>query len=132
MMDKETETNEGQKPEFIKEVEDGYFFDIYAFANDDQISFSTRWSPNIKDVVKIAKNWQGLDFELLYQEPGNLIFGKSIFKDGLLTIQDLTEQEVNEIEFDHEGDFYLFRGEKYESEHEPLEELFKEKFNLSY
>ena len=56
MMNKEAETKEGQKPEFIKEVEEDYFFNTQAFTEDDQISFETKWSPNIQDVLKTSKN----------------------------------------------------------------------------
>ena len=132
MMNKETETNEGQKPDFIKEVEEGYFFDTLAFTDDDQISFSTRWSPNIKDVVKIAENWQGLDFELNYQEPGSQIYGKAIYKDGTLFVYNLSDSLYEEIIYDDENNIYNLRGVENECEEEFLEQLFKEEFNLDY
>lgn len=132
MMDECNKTNEGQKPIFIEDVEEGYFFDIQAYAKDNQISYETRWTPNIKDVVKIAEKWKGLDFTLNYQERGCLIFGKAIYKDGNLSIYDLSGSTQQSVDYDQDEDMYSFKDKCSASEGEILEDIFEEEFNITY
>ena len=132
MMLNSEKTNEGQKPDFIGEMKEGYFFDIYAYLEDDeQISYETRWTPNTADVVVIADHF-GLGFELTYQELGNCVFGKAIYKDGELTELDLLENDTNKITYREVSDKYFYKNDEYESDIEPLEMLFEEKFGQPY
>jgi hypothetical protein len=127
------QTNEGQKPFFIKEVVKDYFFDIYAYDDDDeQISFSTKWDANTEDCILIAKHY-GLNFELNYQEPSNNIYGKAIYTAGKEAMNyNLSDKYFDMYEFDDENDIYKYEGEEYECEEDILEKLFNLEFNKDY
>jgi hypothetical protein len=126
-------TNQGQIPFFIKEVVQDWFFDIYANQDDDQISYSTKWSANTEDCILIAKHY-GLNFELNYQEAGNNIYGKSVYTAGNdeAANYDLSNDYFEMYEFDEDNDIYKYEGEEYECEDDILEILFEKEFNFSY
>ncbi len=133
MQETEFRTKQGQKPHFINEVEQDYFFDIQAYEGDDQISFSTKWSPNIEDCILVAKHY-GLNFTLNYQEPSNNIYGKAIFTadNEEAKIYDLSDDFFKMYEFDIDADIYIYEGEEYECEDDILEILFEKEHNFSY
>lgn len=132
MMENCIKTNEGQIPSFMDNPEQGYFFDISCYPEEEQISFNTKHSPNINDLVRVAQNWEGLDFELTYQESSNMVFGMAIYKDGVLKTYDLEQGDFARIEFIEKSDIYVLDGEESESEEEFLEDIFEQKFNISY
>lgn len=128
---KEEQTNEGQVPELISVVQDGYFFNLYLDEPPEQIYYETKWSPNILDVLTIGEHYK-VDFELSYQECGNCIFGKTIYQNGELKEYDLTFEDIAQVEYDPDNDVYKLRGEILECEDAGLEIIFQEKFNLTY
>lgn len=133
-MQKECErTNEGQKPFFIPEIVQDWFFNIQAYEGDDQISFETKWSSNVEDCVLVAKHY-GLSFTLNYQECGCNLYGKAIYTAGNdeAKIYDLSNEYFDLYEFNEEADCYVFEGENYECEDDILETLFEREFNISY
>lgn len=133
-MEKEgNKTHEGQKPFFIPEVVQDWFFDIQASASDEQISFSTKWSANIEDCILVAKHY-GLNFELNYQESSNNIFGKAIYtaENEEPEIFDLSDDFFSLYNFDAELDHYVYDGNSYECEDDILEILFEREFKFHY
>ncbi len=134
MNDLEQETGEGQAPDFIKEVTDGYFFSIYQNSDDLGVfQYETKWSPNTAEVVKIAEHFN-LSFILEYEEFGNDVFGKSKYnaQTKKLIENDLTNADFAEIEFDFDNDIYKFRGEEDETDRNFLETLYFERYNETY
>jgi hypothetical protein len=132
MQEKEKETNEGQIPSFMAEPKEGFFFEIYE-DESEIISYSTKWSPNINDLIEIANHFK-LGFEVLYEEIGNQIFGKAIFTAGNSEAKkyDLASEDFEECQYDEDADIYKYNGEEYESDSEILQTIFQKKFNFSY
>jgi hypothetical protein len=128
MMNKEIETNEGQKPIFL-DKDSRYFFDIVAEEDNEQISFESRWSPNVDEVLQIAKK-HNIDFELSYQEISNGVYGKAIFQKGELTTYDL--EDTSEVDYNEDSDTYTFREMVSDSQDELLEILFERTFGIAY
>lgn len=120
----------GQKPDFVQG--DNYFFNI-VINEDINIQFESRWSPIISELVEIAKEFD-LDFESTYEENGNLIFGKAIYKSGNeeAEILNLTDADFNLFDYDEEKDTYIYNGEEYESDFEILENIWEKKFDTFY
>lgn len=132
MEQKGKETNEGQKPDFIQEVKQDYFFDIYT-DESEIVSYNTKWSPNLEDIIEIA-NHLDLNFECTYQELGENIFGKAVFTAGNseAKIYDLESSDFDLYSFNQDKDIYSYQGEESESEEDILMQIFKEKFNQDY
>lgn len=57
-------------------------------------SFLTAWSPPIRGILSISKNYPELTFTLYYEEPGNAFMGRSIIKNG--TIDDRCLEYMDE------------------------------------
>ena len=135
MQNDEGETNEGQKPDFLKEIKDGYFFGIWVDTenNPPSYQYDTRWSPNVLDVQAIAEHYN-VSFVLEYEELGNDIFGKTTYNHltKKLIEKNLSDDDFAEIEFDFDNDVYTFREETDETERNFLEQLYKERFNETY
>lgn len=129
---KESETNEGQLPSFLKEPKQDWFFDI-CVDETDTISYSTKWSPNTLDLVDVANHFN-LNFISTYQESGSNIFGKAVFTAGNpeAEIFDLESSDFDKYEYLEEEDIYLYEGVKMESYDEILEDIFEKKFNQDY
>lgn len=127
MAEKQQEENCGQLPDFVEDIKDGYFFDIY---QDDDVTgifqYETKWSPNIEVVQAIAEHYN-VSFTQDYEELGNGVCGRAIFSDKLLTDIYLDEEEFEQYEFDEETETYHFEGEEYESDYEILETLLERK-----
>lgn len=70
----------------------------------------TDWEPNITGVKRIADMF-GLDFNLLYDEPGNQLFGEVIYKDGVLSIVELDDTDFGKVSFDEENGIYTYGSE---------------------
>lgn len=126
MAKKEKEEEMGQLPDFVTQY-NGCFFDIYW--NDGDIGFfqyQTKWSPNLEIVQEIAEYYK-VNFVLDYEEMGNLVYGRAIFSDKLLTDIYLEDEDFDNYQFDEETDTYHFEGEIYESDCEILETLLERK-----
>ena len=132
MSNLESTTNEGQVPEFITEVEDDYFFGIYE-SELGVFQYETKWSPNMAEVVKIS-DYFNLSFVLEYEECGNDIFGKSIYNHETkkLTVKNLQPEDFEEVQYDCDGDYYIFRDQQDETDRNFLEDLYFERYNENY
>lgn len=127
MKEKEDKTKEGQLPEFVPDTNGGYFFNIYWNEGDEGIyQYETKWSPNTEILQAIAKRYK-VDFVQDYEEMGNLVYGKTLYKDGILTDTYLDDDDLDQYEFDEETDLYHFEGEEYDSDYEILETLLERK-----
>ena len=132
MHEKEKETNEGQIPPFMKEPKQDWFFEIYE-DDSEVISYATKWSPNVLDLIEIA-NYFNLGFEVRYEESSNQIFGKAIFTAGNTEAKfyDLKSEDFDQFEYNEDNDIYTYKGEEYECESDILDIIFEEKFNFSF
>lgn len=127
MQEKETKTEQGQLPDFITDENGGYFFNTYWNEEDTGIfQYETKWSPNIGIVRQIAKYYE-VDFTQDYEEMSNLVYGRAIFSDKLLTDIYLEDEDFEKYQFDEETDAYHFEGEEYDSDCEILETLLERK-----
>ena len=127
MAEKQQEENCGQLPDFVEDSNGGYFFEIY---QDDDVTgvfqYETKWSPNIEVVQAIAEYYH-VNFVQDYEEMGNLIYGRAIFSDKLLTDIYLEDEDFDRYQFNEETDTYHFEDEEHESNYEILETLLKRK-----
>ena len=73
-------------------------------------SVSTDWEPNITGVKRIADKFD-LNFRLLYDEPGNQLFGEVIYEDGELNIIELDDNDFSKVSFDAESGLYTYGSE---------------------
>jgi hypothetical protein len=127
MAAKENEENCGQLPGFVKHLQQGYFFEICCYEEDNAaFSYQTKWSPNIEVLEWIAKRFQ-VDFTLDYEEPGCLIYGRATCTNGVITDTYLEDMEFDTYDYDEENSTWLFEGEHYESDHEILQTLLERK-----
>lgn len=67
----------------------------------------TDWEPNITGVKRIADMF-GLDFNLLYDEPGNQLFGEIIYKSGMITMIELDDTDFSRVSFDEDSGLYTY------------------------
>ena len=132
MQEKQKDTNEAQLPPFMTAPKEGYFFEIQE-NETDCISYTTRWSPNVLDLIEIANHFN-LNFEVRYEESGNQIFGMAIFTAGNSEAEkyELEDSDYDLFSFDEETGMYTYEGEEWESDSEILESIFEKKFNFSY
>ena len=127
MKEKEEQTERGQLPDFITDENGGYFFNIYWNEGDiGMFQYETKWSPNIEVVQAIAEYYH-VNFVQDYEEMGNLIYGRAIFSDKLLTDIYLEDEDFDRYQFNEETDTYHFEDEEHESNYEILETLLKRK-----
>ena len=127
MKEKEKQTERGQLPDFITNENGGYFFNTYWNEGDTGIfQYETRWSPNIEIVQKIAEYYHA-NFVQDYEEMGNLVYGRAIFSDKLLTDIYLEDEDFEQYQFDEEIDIYHFEGKDYDSDSGILETLLERK-----
>ena len=126
-------TNTGALPDFIEHPKQDWFFDIMKpeTETDEYFNYYTKWSSNELDLIDIAKQFN-LEFECEYSESGNCIFGKSTYKNGLLTNHALEYDEyIKAVPVDKESEDsgYLYKGEHYESLDEALNDILEDKIN---
>ena len=130
MAEKQQEENCGQLPDFVEDSNGGYFFEIY---QDDDVTgvfqYETKWSPNIEVVQAIAEHY-GVDFTQEYEEMGNGIYGKATYSEGILDDTALTDEDLEQYQYDEETDRYHFEDEEYESDSEILETLLSRKLTV--
>ena len=67
----------------------------------------TDWEPNITGVKRIADIF-GLDFRLLYDQPGNKLFGEVTYKSGVLKITELSSTDFAKVKFDEESGLFIY------------------------
>lgn len=124
---KEEKEEQGQLPDFITEDNGGYFFNIYWNECDEGVfQYETKWSSNTEAVRLIADRY-GVEFTQEYEEIGNGIYGKTTYSDGILDDTALTDEDLEQYQYDEETDRYHFEGEEYESDSEILEMLLTRK-----
>lgn len=123
MAQKESETNCGQLPAFIKDDTDWFFAIRW---EEDTLYYETKWSPNTEIVQQIADHYN-VGFTLDYEELGCLVYGKATYTDGIFTDTNLEQSDFDTYNFDEETDSYHFEGETYESDWEILETLLERK-----
>ncbi|AZA56893.1 MULTISPECIES: DUF1281 family ferredoxin-like fold protein [Chryseobacterium] len=130
MAEKQQEENCGQLPDFVEDSNGGYFFEIY---QDDDVTgvfqYETKWSPNIEVVQAIAEHY-GVEFTQEYEEMGNGIYGKATYSEGILDDTALTDEDLEQYQYDEETDRYHFEDEEYESDSEILETLLSRKLTV--
>lgn len=127
MRKKEEQTEKGQLPDFITDENGGYFFNTYWNEGDiGMFQYETKWSPNIEVVQAIAEYYH-VNFVQDYEEMGNLIYGRAMFSDKLLTDIYLEDEDFDRYQFDEDTDTYHFENEEHESNYEILETLLKRK-----
>lgn len=127
MAEKEEKEYCGQLPEFLENINDGYFFDIYI--HDDTTAvfrYETRWSPNTDIVKRIAEHYD-VDFVHDYEECGNSIYGRAIYTDKMLTDVHLNYEDFGRYEYDEDTLICTFETVEYESNSEILEIILERK-----
>jgi len=116
-------------------VEDGQFafgigedpmFDVSIVQTNYIIYFATKWSPNIDDLVKIAR-LKEFQFELGSEELGNGIFTEYRFDGIELTERSLNSEELALVEWNDQKDAYMYNGEEVDCQTEQYEKMLAEK-----
>ena len=133
MIQRQSISSQGEKPDFQEEILEGYYFDI-AKQDSGIYSYETRWGPNVLDLELIGRHCD-VSFIVEFEEPGNYVFGKAKFDvnqtDGL-RIMELDLKDTGDILYDEEDDSSVYKDQKSDSEREFLEQIFKDKFNEYY
>ena len=129
MKSKEEVENQGQLPDFIAEINGGWFFNIYWNEGDNGIfQYETKWSPNMEVIRMIAARYQ-VDSVQDYEEMGNLVYGRATYSEGILTDIYLEDQDFDRYQFDEDTESYYFEGKIYESDCEIVETLLERKIS---
>lgn len=123
----ENKENCGQLPEFISDMNRGYFFDILLEDGGCNFNYQTRWSPNTEILLQIAEHYK-VDFIYNYEEIGNQIYGIIFYLNNEVNEICLEEEDFEQYSYNEETDTYFFEEENYESDYEILEILLKRKF----
>ena len=127
MATKEQQEQKGQLPNWVNQHNGGYFFDLYLDNDNTEVfQYQTKWSPNIEIVQKIAEHYK-LDFVQDYEEMGNLIYGQTIYRNGILQDIYLEDEDFEQYEYDEDTDNYHFEGEIYNNDIKILEILLERK-----
>jgi hypothetical protein len=127
MATKEQQEQKGQLPNWVNQHNGGYFFDLYLDNDNTEVfQYQTKWSPNIEIVQKIAEHYK-LDFVQDYEEMGNLIYGQTIYRNGILQDIYLKDEDFEQYEYDEDTDNYHFEGEIYNNDIKILEILLERK-----
>ncbi len=127
MATKEQQEQKGQLPDWVNQHNGGYFFDLYSDKDNTEVfQYQTKWSPNIEIVQEIAKHYK-VDFVQDYEEMGNLIYGQTIYRNGILQDIYLKDEDFEQYEYNEETDKYHFEGKIYESDCDILETLLERK-----
>lgn len=137
---------QGYMPEFITEVKDSYFFDIFV-QDDGQVSYETKWGSNSQDLLNVVKHLGGISFEVEYSESMAEVYGKDTYNHGTnefkktyLTHEDyaliteIDEDNIHEHTTEHNIELissYLFENEYYDSKEDILDILLERKINQS-
>ena len=127
MATKEQQEQKGQLPDWVNQHNGGYFFDLYSDKDNTEVfQYQTKWSPNIEIVQEIAKHYK-VDFVQDYEEMGNLIYGQTIYRNGILQDIYLKDEDFEQYEYNEETDKYHFEGKIHESDCDILETLLDRK-----
>ena len=130
MATKEQQEQKGQLPDWVNQHNGGYFFDLYSDKDNTEVfQYQTKWSPNIEIVQEIAKHYK-VDFVQDYEEMGNLIYGQTIYRNGILQDIYLKDEDFEQYEYNEETDKYHFEGKIYESDCDILETLLERKIKI--
>ncbi|QAR30286.1 hypothetical protein EQP59_02375 [Ornithobacterium rhinotracheale] len=127
MIDKGEQENCGQLPNFIKDG-NTYFFSIDQ-QSEGVYRYETKWRPNIDEVCQIAEKLGITDYVHEYEELGNLIYGKAIYKEGTLIEYNLEDEDFEQYQWNEDDDTYTFADEIYQSEWEILDLLLEDRIN---
>ena len=127
MATKEQQEQKGQLPDWVKQHNGGYFFDLYSDKDNTEVfQYQTKWSPNIEIVQEIAKHYK-VDFVQDYEEMGNLVYGQATYNNGTLQDIYLEDDDFEQYEYNEETDKYHFEGKIHESDCDILETLLDRK-----
>lgn len=133
MIQRQSISSQGEKPDFQWKILEGYYFDI-AKQYSGVYSYETRWAPNILDLELIGRHCN-VSFISNFEELGNYVFGKAKFNinetDGL-RIMELDHNDTSDILYDEEDDSFVYKDQKSDSDYEFLEQIFRDKFKESY
>ena len=133
MIQRQSISSQGEKPDFQEEILEGYYFDI-AKQDSGIYYYETRWAPNILDLELIGRHCN-VSFISEFEELGNYVFGKAKFDvnqtDGL-QIMELDHNDISDISYDEEDDLLVYKDQKSESDREILEQIFQDKFDENY
>lgn len=99
------------KAEIIDLDFDGLYMDPL---KNNVFEYNTPWQPNVKDILPIAEKYK-CDFTLSYEEMGCCLYGRYTYEAGELTDIWLTQEDIDQYEFNEETNMYIFDGEEYES-----------------
>ena len=133
MIQRQSISSQGEKPDFQEEILEGYYFDI-AKQDSGIYSYETKWGPNVLDLELIGRHCN-VSFIVEFEELGNYVFGKAKFDvnqtDGL-QIMELDHNDISDISYDEEDDLFIYKDQKSDSELEFLEQIFRDKFDENY
>ena len=118
----EQKEKDAQKIHSLESAIDGLFFEIYSDYNSDNsditIQYDTQWTPNLKDVSQLCKEYK-VSAEHEYKEPGMQVYGTAVYKESGDYTDNPIEQEFLElIAFDDESGMYVYESEYWDSEAE--------------
>ena len=109
---------EGCGVQFIPNENERYLFDVDVINEDGHISFWTKWTPEVGQIISLAKMFD-LEFTYEFDEPGCELFGEYYYTpNNELSLVELSHDDFAEFEYDEEKDAYIFRGEEWESDNE--------------
>jgi hypothetical protein len=109
---------------------EGLIDPVFDVVVDDWVTYWTKWSPNIKDLISL---FSGVDceFEFTYSEFGNEMFGQlrkvgKSFEERELTYKDF-EQITEDVDEEYGEVSYSYQGTSWDSLDDLCEKLIEDK-----
>lgn len=112
------------------EIQSGYFFEIYLHEqespNELTFSYSTKWSPNLEDLAKLAQKHK-IAMVCEYEESGVSLYGKAIIdRHGFINNEEVDARFIDLLEYNEEDGTYDYDGIQYETEGDFINEKYAE------
>ena len=106
-------TGYGWLPEWMKEDYEKLDYVHYLFDMEDNGDGSyvcwTKWAPPIEELIIISRKLAGVTWEMEWEECGMGLYGRCVIRDGVVvSLVELTEDEVNQVKLDEEKDMYVW------------------------
>lgn len=128
MAEKEILENKGQLPAGF-EGSSGYLFEIQMW--EGQLSYLTKWSPNIEVITFVAKQY-GAEFIYNYEELAMAIYGVAFYRNEQLQDICLAEEDFKCYQYNETDENYTFEGEVFQDDWEIMEILLQRKVKQMY
>lgn len=85
-----------------------YLFDVER-QDKDVWRCWTKWSPPVDEFLVISRSYPSVTFHMEWEEPGFSLYGRCSIADGVLvSLVELTDEELEQVQYDEDNDHYVW------------------------